>query len=87
MVKLLASKGDLNINAKDYNGFTCLHIAAEKGNLNMVETLIGLSANVDETNAAGNKPSFWCRNYEKVYEKLTGLEKQTKNPKKKQQEK
>ena len=87
MVKLLAGKGNANINAKDYNGFTSLHIAAEKGNLNMVETLIDLSADVDETDRAGNKPSFWCRNYEKVYEKLTGLEKQTKNPKKKQQEK
>ena len=87
MVKLLAGKGNANINAKDYNGFTSLHIAAEKGNLNMVETLIDLSADVDETDRAGNKPSFWCRNYEKVYEKLTALEKQTKNPKKKQQEK
>ena len=54
-VKALLKKKN-NVNAKDAEGSTALHIAVERGNVAVVKLLVAAGANPDVKNAAGRTP-------------------------------
>lgn len=54
--QLIASGVDLNV--KDSNGFTPLHLAAQEYNVKAVKLLLENSAEVDPVNIHGNTPLF-----------------------------
>ncbi len=56
--KLLASGGDPTI--KNKFGFTCYHIAAREGNLDLVLLLKGRGIEEDIRDEYGNNASYWA---------------------------
>ena len=56
----MANKAD--VNAKDENGNTPLHIAAEKGHENMAELLLANNAEINAKDNNGRTPLAWAEN-------------------------
>jgi len=44
------------LNSYDYDGRTALHLAASEGHIDVVQYLIAHGANINLTDARGNKP-------------------------------
>jgi ankyrin repeat protein len=56
MVKLLVSRHGANVNARDHNEWTALHVACSAGNLRTVELLLAYGANVNAIALDGSTP-------------------------------
>ena len=52
--------GEVNINSQNHNGSTPLHLAVEKGNLDMIKTLLkyGSNPNIQDSVETGNNNSM-----------------------------
>ena len=54
--KLLNKIVSENVNIKDENGNTPLHVAVQQGNVKVVEVLLNKGANVNVKNSVGETP-------------------------------
>lgn len=58
--KTAPAKTQTNINAKDKDGYTPLHRAVSKGEINTTHTLIQAGANINAKGRCGNTPLHWA---------------------------
>lgn len=57
LLKILMHKADVNV--KDSQGFTALHLCAQKGNLEAMQLLIELGAGLETLDAQGQTPLYY----------------------------
>ena len=60
VINLINEEGTANIDARDMDGNTPLHIAARCNRKNIVQVLIHKGANVNAKNKRGNTPLHWA---------------------------
>ena len=58
VVKLLASHECVNVNKSDFGGWTPLHEAATRGNIEMLKILLDANAKLNEKDECGMTPLF-----------------------------
>ena len=58
IIKFKNKGGDIDI--RNSNGFSCLHIAAKEGYVDLVKHLIAMDANLEVRDEFGYSPSYWA---------------------------